>query len=401
MKIPKKARASTFYIQSLQVKVKCKQNTWVTFLAQLPAPYLTIYNHICCTCLLLTAWDSDSKQSKWGLHNYKLPEHSQIHGKDRFTYHHLLVITRAAAYFIAHSPHAGVPQALFTLHSDKQKVARKNQIKLEKATLKAHFIPLFSSKMSNNRKPPLAFTVKQFPQFNVADPRFIWRIVSLPITSLTNSGGGRGAHSFSFSGIGTVFSCKNKPSSHQYLLGAKSAILTHCWQVVYVWQQPLPSADRSQKEHSCSNFFMHKDQKQAANKNQKVSSLSPTFRPAGQQNPGGLGVLMLLFSVEARRKQVRTSKHSQKLSILPLPVVWEAMKGICVPSMPELWRTGKSRDGRTHGARSEEEHSGGTPQPPPAHTEGGWESPPANHLLLRTRIKTPGQRNQGHAPPPH
>lgn len=63
MKIPKKARASTcrynlyhnYYIQSLQVKVKCKQNTRVTFLAQLPAPYLTMYNHICCTRLLLTA----------------------------------------------------------------------------------------------------------------------------------------------------------------------------------------------------------------------------------------------------------------------------------------------------------------------------------------------------------
>lgn len=111
-------------------------------------------------------------------------------------------------------------------------VEPKYQRKLEKATVKAHFIPLFSSKMSNNRKLPLAFSIKCFSKFNVADPTVIWRIVLLPITSLTNSGGGRGAHSFSFSGIGTVFSCKNKPTSHQYLLGAKSKILTHCWNMV-------------------------------------------------------------------------------------------------------------------------------------------------------------------------
>lgn len=54
-----------------------------------------------------------------------------------------------------------------------RKVEPKNQIKLGKATLEAHFIPLFSSKMSNNRKPSLAFSVKHFSKFNVADPTVI------------------------------------------------------------------------------------------------------------------------------------------------------------------------------------------------------------------------------------
>lgn len=83
---------------------------------------------------------------------------------------------------------------------------------------------------------------------------------------------------------------------------------------------------------------------------------------------------VLLFSMETRRKQVSTSKHSQNLSILPLPVVWEEMKGICAPPMPDLQRTGKSREGRTHGARSEEEHGAATSQPPPAHTQREGES---------------------------
>lgn len=83
---------------------------------------------------------------------------------------------------------------------------------------------------------------------------------------------------------------------------------------------------------------------------------------------------VLLFSMETRRKQVSTSKHSQNLSILPLPVVWEEMKSICAPPMPDLQRTGKSREGRTHGARSKEEHGAGTSQPPPAHTQREGES---------------------------
>lgn len=41
-------------------------------------------------------------------------------------------------------------------------VKQNPQTKLEKATRKAHFIPLFSSKTSNNKKSPLAFSVKQF-----------------------------------------------------------------------------------------------------------------------------------------------------------------------------------------------------------------------------------------------
>lgn len=74
------------------------------------------------------------------------------------------------------------------------------------------------------------------------------------------------------------------------------------------------------------------------------------------------------------------------------------MKSICAPSMPDLWRTGRSREGRTHGTRSEEEYGAGMSQPPPAHTEGGRQSPPDKHLVFMTRTKTPGQRNQSHAP---
>lgn len=53
-----------------------------------------------------------------------------------------------------------------------RKVEPENQIKLEKSTLKAHFTPLFSSKMSS-RKPPLSFPAKHFSKLNVADPRVI------------------------------------------------------------------------------------------------------------------------------------------------------------------------------------------------------------------------------------
>lgn len=81
---------------------------------------------------------------------------------------------------------------------------------------------------------------------------------------------------------------------------------------------------------------MHRDQEQAEEENQKGSFLSLTFRPAGQQTPGGLGVSVPLFSTGTRRKHVSTSKQSRELSIIPLPVVWETMKGICAPSMPEL-----------------------------------------------------------------
>lgn len=42
------------------------------------------------------------------------------------------------------------------------KVEPKNQIKLGKATLESHFIPLFSSKMSNNRKSPWPFLLNIF-----------------------------------------------------------------------------------------------------------------------------------------------------------------------------------------------------------------------------------------------
>lgn len=81
---------------------------------------------------------------------------------------------------------------------------------------------------------------------------------------------------------------------------------------------------------------MHRGQEQAEEENQKGSSLSLTFKPAGQQTPGGLGVPVPLFSTGTRRKHASTSKHSQELRIIPLPVVWETMKGICAPSMPEL-----------------------------------------------------------------
>lgn len=137
----------------MQVKVKCKQNTWVGFLAQLPAPYLTMYNHIRCTHLLLTVWDSDSKQSKEGLRNCKFPEHSQNHGKDRGTYHHLLVITRAAAYFTARSPRAGVPQALFALHSDnKQKSGTQEPNKSWKSNSRSTFHTSFLQQNEQQQK---------------------------------------------------------------------------------------------------------------------------------------------------------------------------------------------------------------------------------------------------------
>lgn len=45
---------------------------------------------------------------------------------------------------------------------------------------------------------------------------------------------------------------------------------------------------------------------------------------------------MPLFSKGTRRKHVSTCKQSQELSIIPLPVVWETMKGVCAPSVPEL-----------------------------------------------------------------
>lgn len=105
---------------------------------------------------------------------------------------------------------------------------------------------------------------------------------------------------------------------------------------------------------------------------------------------------VLLFSMETRRKQASTSKHSQKLSILPLPVVWEEMKGICAPSMPDLQRTGKSREGRTHGARSEEERGAAKSQPPPAHTHRGrarvstWQTPPPQDKDQNTQLEESG-----------
>lgn len=148
-------------------------------------------------------------------------------------------------------------------------------------------------------------------------------------------------------------------------------------------------ADRARKEHSCSNSF------QAQIADQEVSSLALTFRPAGPQTPGGSGVSELLCIVGTGRKQGSTSKHSQNPSALPLAVAWEVLKGICTPSMPDLRRTGRSRGRTAHGARSEEEWGAGTSEPPPAHGEG----PPGKGFLLRTGIKTSGERKQGHTPP--
>lgn len=53
-----------------------------------------------------------------------------------------------------------------------RKVEPENQIKLEKSTLKAHFTPPFSSKMSS-RKPPLSFPAKHSSKLTVADTSYL------------------------------------------------------------------------------------------------------------------------------------------------------------------------------------------------------------------------------------
>lgn len=151
---------------------------------------------------------------------------------------------------------------------------------------------------------------------------------------------------------------------------------------------PRASSIRSQKEPSCGNSFMYRDQ--AEHKNREVSSLLTPIQACRSTNPRRIRSVCAAFQYGNQKEANQHLQAVQKLSLLPLPVVWETRKSICAPSMPDLWRTGRSREVRTNGTRSEEEHGAGMPQPPPAHTEGRRQSPPDKHLLLRTRIKTPG-----------
>ena len=58
--------------------------------------------------------------------------------------------------------------------------------------------------------------------------------------------------------------------------------------------------------------------------------------------------------------------------------------------MPGLWRTGRTREGRTHGARSEEERGLGFLQ----HTQREGESLHPANLLRRIKTQEPGPRSR-------
>lgn len=140
-------------------KAKCTQNTCAGFLAQLSAPFPTTHNHIHCTsvsrCLRFRL--KAIKKRDFILRSFQSALTSVGKADLRMLCHQysnrLFLYTQPVCWSTR-----GVVHFVFWQPAVKQ----NPQTKLEKATQKAHFIPLFSSKTSNNKQSPLAFSVKQF-----------------------------------------------------------------------------------------------------------------------------------------------------------------------------------------------------------------------------------------------
>lgn len=109
-----------------------------------------------------------------------------------------------------------------------------------------------------------------------------------------------------------------------------------------------------------------------------------------------------LFSMATRRKHVSTSKHSQELSVILLPVVWETMEGVCAPSKPELedreeqgrentWCKVRGRTWCREVSACSSTHGAGGESPPGENLLGKG----SKHSVKMTRVMLPSIKSRG------